>query len=116
MSPMCAATVTVRGVEGQCTRPVTATRPGPDGTVVLVCASHTPDTRRLALAGSLLPSSPEGGVRVLDWRTDLLRAGSVDSGLAYEDLDRSGVSIADQLDAALFRARAGQAHRAATDG
>jgi len=115
MTPMCAATVTVMGAETQCTRPVSATRPGDDGAPVLVCASHAPDRRRLALAGSLLPSAPEGGVRVLDWRTDLL-TGDAASGLVYDDLDRPGLSIADELDGALFRARADQAHQVAAGG
>ncbi|GAA3342961.1 hypothetical protein GCM10017714_33540 [Curtobacterium pusillum] len=112
---MCAATVTVLGVETQCTRPVSTTRTGEDGVVVLVCASHAPDPRRLALAVVLAPSAPEGGVRMLDWRTDLL-TGEATSGLVYEDLDRPGLSIADELDRALFDARAGQAHEAATRG
>jgi len=72
-------------------------------------------TRRLALAAVVTTSAPEGGQRVLDWRTDLL-TGDVSTGLVYDDLDRPGLNIADELDGALFRARAGQAHQAATDG
>ncbi len=113
--PMCAATVTVQGVERQCTRPVATTRPGEAGVPVLVCASHAVDARRLALAVTLVPSAPESGVRVLDWRTDLM-TGDVSTALVYEDLDRPGLSIADELDAALFRARAGRAHEASTRG